>query len=54
LEGVLLTTDEGFSIGNAHSSFYNGSRFAEATGAIIVTLTYRLNVFGFPGAPGNV
>jgi carboxylesterase type B len=46
--------DTGFSIGNAHSSFYNGSRFAEATGAIIVTLTYRLNVFGFPGAPGNV
>nr|OQO27277.1 hypothetical protein B0A51_04913 [Rachicladosporium sp. CCFEE 5018] len=42
-----------FSIGNAHSSFYNGSRFAEATGAVIVTLTYRLNVFGFPGAPGN-
>jgi cholinesterase len=50
----MLTVDKGFSIGNAHSSFYNGSRFAEATGAIIVTLTYRLNVFGFPGAPGNV
>lgn len=44
----------GFSIGNAHSSFYNGSRFAEATGAIIVTLTYRLNIFGFPGAPNSV
>jgi cholinesterase len=50
----MLTVDKGFSIGNAHSSFYNGSRFAEATRAIIVTLTYRLNVFGFPGAPGNV
>ncbi|GAB7325729.1 hypothetical protein MBLNU13_g09689t2 [Cladosporium sp. NU13] len=43
-----------FSIGNAHSSFYNGSRFAEATGAIIVTLTYRLNIFGFPGAPDKL
>lgn len=50
----LLTLSTGFSIGNAHSSFYNGSRFSEATGAIIVTLTYRLNVFGFPGAPNHV
>jgi cholinesterase len=49
-----LTVDVGFAIGNAHSSFYNGSRFAEATGAIIVTLTYRLNVFVNPGALGNV
>lgn len=48
-----MTLIIGFSIGNTHSSFYNGSRFAEATGAIIVTLTYRLNVFGFPGAPDS-
>lgn len=30
-----------------------GSRVAEETGAIIVTLTYRLGVLGFPGAPGE-
>ena len=55
LDGLLtVAPTTGFSIGNAHSSFYNGSRFAEATGAIIVTLTYRLGVFGFPGAPDNV
>lgn len=42
------------TIGNAYSSFYNGSRFSEATGAVIVTLTYRLGVFGFPGAPDNI
>lgn len=50
----LLTPSTGFTIGNAHSSFYNGSRFAEATGAIIITLTYRLGVFGFPGAPDSI
>jgi cholinesterase len=49
----VLKSAQGFSIGNAHSSFYNGSRFSEATGAVVVTLTYRLGVFGFPGAPDN-
>lgn len=47
----LNTSPPGFSIGNANSPFYNSARFSEATEAIIVTLTYRLNVFGFPGAP---
>lgn len=50
----MLTQHAGFSIGNANSPFYNGSRFSEATGAVIVTLTYRLGVFGFPGAPDNI
>jgi len=42
------------TIGNVHSSFYNGSRFAEATRAVVVTLTYLLGVLGFPGAPGKI
>ncbi|KAI3481811.1 hypothetical protein L1887_55581 [Cichorium endivia] len=49
----ILRQSSGFSIGNSNSKFYDGSRFAEATSAIIITLTYRLNVFGFPGAPDS-
>lgn len=48
----MLTSITGFAIGNANSPFYDGQRFAANTDAVIVTLTYRLNIFGFPGAPG--
>ena len=37
----------GFSVGGSVDSLYNGSNFAAAHDVIIVTLNYRLNVFGF-------
>ena len=37
----------GFSVGGSVDSLYNGSKFAAAHDVIIVTLNYRLNVFGF-------
>ena len=37
----------GFSVGGSVDSLYNGSNFAAANDVIIVTLNYRLNVFGF-------
>ncbi|KAK2592457.1 hypothetical protein QQS21_009836 [Conoideocrella luteorostrata] len=43
-----------FSIGNTNSPFYNGKHFAAAQDAIMVTINYRLNIFGFPGAPGGM
>jgi carboxylesterase type B len=42
-----------FSIGNTNSPFYSGKYFAEAEDIVVVTVNYRLNVFGFPGAPGG-
>lgn len=42
----------GFSIGNTNSPFYDGQRLAANTDVVVVTLTYRLNIFGFPGSPG--
>ena len=37
----------GFSVGGSVDSLYNGTNFAAAHDVIIVTLNYRLNVFGF-------
>ena len=37
----------GFSVGGSVDSLYNGSSFAADNEVIIVTLNYRLNVFGF-------
>ncbi|KAI0482041.1 carboxylesterase [Xylariaceae sp. FL0804] len=38
--------------GSSHSPFYNGQYWASAEDVVIVTLNYRVNIFGFPGAPG--
>lgn len=38
-----------FTIGNTNTPFYNGKHFAQAQDIIIVTVNYRLNIFGFPG-----
>jgi carboxylesterase type B len=46
-------TTSGFTIGNTNSVFYNGRYFANAQDVIVVTVNYRLNIFGFPGAPGG-
>lgn len=42
------------SIGTTSSPFYNGQYLSDAEDIIVVTVNYRLNIFGFPGAPGNV
>ncbi|KAI6354923.1 hypothetical protein MCOR25_008409 [Pyricularia grisea] len=41
-----------FAIGNTNSPMYTGKYLAEAEDLVVVTVTYRLNIFGFPGAPG--
>ncbi|KAH7007539.1 Alpha/Beta hydrolase protein [Ilyonectria destructans] len=42
-----------FAIGNTNSPFYNGKYFADAEDIVVVTVNYRINIFGFPGAPGE-
>ncbi|KAJ0163239.1 Cholinesterase [Colletotrichum tanaceti] len=42
-----------FAIGNTNSPFYNGKYFAAAQDVVVVTVNYRLSVFGFPGFPGG-
>ena len=37
----------GFSVGGSVDSLYNGTNFAAAHDVVIVTINYRLNVFGF-------
>ncbi|KAJ2902886.1 Para-nitrobenzyl esterase [Zalerion maritima] len=40
-----------FTIGNTATPFYNGKHFADHEDIVVVTVNYRINVFGFPGAP---
>ncbi|TDZ54530.1 Acetylcholinesterase [Colletotrichum trifolii] len=40
-----------FAIGNTNSPFYSGKYFAKAQDVVVVTVNYRVNIFGFPGAP---
>ncbi|KAJ0343761.1 hypothetical protein KNSL1_010030 [Colletotrichum chrysophilum] len=42
-----------FAIGNTNSPFYNGKYFADAQDVVVVTVNYRINIFGFPGIPGQ-
>lgn len=44
----------GFSIGNTNTPFYNGKYFADTEDIVVVTVNYRINIFGFPGAPGDI
>ncbi|PHH66071.1 hypothetical protein CDD81_596 [Ophiocordyceps australis] len=42
-----------FAAGNTNSPFYNGKYLANAQNLVVITVNYRLGVFGFPGAPGE-
>ncbi|KAH7184849.1 Alpha/Beta hydrolase protein [Fusarium flagelliforme] len=42
-----------FAIGNTNSPFYTGKYFADAEDIVVITVNYRINIFGFPGAPGE-
>ncbi|PLB44199.1 cholinesterase [Aspergillus steynii IBT 23096] len=43
----------GFSIGSASSAVYDGSILADENDVVVVSFNYRLNIFGFSGAPGQ-
>lgn len=40
-----------YSSGTSHTPFYDGANFAAAQDAVFVTFNFRMNIFGFPGAP---
>jgi cholinesterase len=42
----------GFSSGTPHATFMDGARFAEEQDVVLVSASYRINVMGFPNAPG--
>jgi cholinesterase len=42
----------GFNIGSANSPHMHGSALADREDVVVVAMNYRLNAFGFPGAPG--
>jgi carboxylesterase type B len=50
---VPCLNSAGFTIGNTNSPFYNAKYFADAEDVVVVTVNYRLNVFGFRGVPGG-
>ncbi|KAL9057286.1 MAG: hypothetical protein Q9206_002400 [Seirophora lacunosa] len=42
-----------YSIGTSNTPFYNGAYLADSQDVIVVTLNFRINVFGFSGAPNT-
>ncbi|KAF1809651.1 alpha/beta-hydrolase [Eremomyces bilateralis CBS 781.70] len=42
----------GFQTGASNNPSYNGQTFAEKSDVVVVSFNYRLNLFGFPSAPG--
>ncbi|KAF2089200.1 carboxylesterase [Saccharata proteae CBS 121410] len=49
---IVLFYGGRFANGETDTPFYNGARLAAAEPVVVVTLNYRINIFGFPGAPG--
>jgi cholinesterase len=47
-----LTDYIGFAGGNTNTPFADGQSLADPEDMIVISVNYRLNVFGFPGAPG--
>jgi len=43
----------GWTTGTANSPFFDGQYLADAQDVVVVTLNYRINIFGYPGAPGQ-
>lgn len=51
LKAVMIFFHGGrFSIGGSNSILYNGQYLSGAEDLIVVTINYRLNIFGFPGS----
>jgi cholinesterase len=40
----------GFNSGNTRNPYYNGARLADEEDVVVVSINYRLNIFGFPRA----
>jgi cholinesterase len=40
-----------FSAGTSNTPFYGGEFLADAQDVVVVTFGFRMNIFGFPGAP---
>ena len=40
-----------FSAGTSNTPFYHGEFLADAQDVVVVTFNFRMNIFGFPGAP---
>lgn len=40
-----------FSAGTSNTPFYHGEFMADAQEVVVVTFNFRMNIFGFPGAP---
>ncbi|EFR01283.1 acetylcholinesterase [Nannizzia gypsea CBS 118893] len=50
---VLLWIHGGrFSLGSTNNPFYQGQYIADKEDIVVVSMNYRLNVFGYPSAPG--
>ncbi|KAL8748564.1 MAG: hypothetical protein Q9184_007216 [Pyrenodesmia sp. 2 TL-2023] len=43
----------GWSIGSSNTPYYNGQYLADSQDVVVVTLNFRINVFGFSGAPNT-
>jgi cholinesterase len=43
----------GWTGGTTDTPFYYGGYLADAQDIIVVTVNYRMNIFGFPGIPGQ-
>ena len=53
-KGVLVWFHGGrFTIGDTNTPFYQGQYLAESQDVIFVSVNYRINIFGFSGAPGE-
>ncbi|KAE8150662.1 carboxylesterase [Aspergillus avenaceus] len=53
LKPVLVFIHGGrFTLGGANSPYYDGQVLADEQDVVVVTFNYRLNIFGFSGAPG--
>ncbi|KAL8886971.1 MAG: hypothetical protein Q9215_005389 [Flavoplaca cf. flavocitrina] len=43
----------GFTLGDTNTPFYQGQYLVDAEDIVFVSINYRLNIFGFSGAPGE-
>lgn len=43
----------GWSIGTSNTPMYDGQYLAGSENVVVVTLNFRINIFGFSGAPGQ-
>lgn len=50
---MFLIYDIRWTSGTTNTPFYYGGGFADAADVVVVTVNYRMNIFGFPGLPGH-